>query len=166
MKVFSRTFLLVAVLAVLTRAASAQVLTKTTVSLELAKKIAATAEAEAARHSWPMFIVILDDGGNLVYLERMDGAQLGSLAVAEQKARTALLFKRPTKVYEDAVAGGKNTILSVPNVIAIEGGIPLVKDGAIIGAIGASGMQPNQDGAVAQAGANVVSALDAGATKR
>lgn len=158
-----RNSLIIAALGFIASTASAQVLTKPTVSLELAKKVAAKAEAEAAKRQWPMFIVILDDGGNLVYLERMDGAQLGSLEVAEKKAHTALFFKRPTKAYEDAVAAGKNIILSVPGIIAIQGGLPLVKDGAIIGAIGVSGMQPPQDEAIAEAG---VSALDDAAGKR
>lgn len=121
-------------------------------TLDLAKKVAAAAEAEAAKQNWTMVIVVIDDGGNPVYLERMDGTQLGSIAVAEKKAHTALFFKRPTKAYEDAVAGGHTTILSVPGIIAIQGGIPLMKDGAIIGAIGVSGMQPPQDNAVAEAG--------------
>lgn len=163
MNTLFRNTLLVVALAVVGATARAQVLTKSTVSLELAKKIAAKAEAEAAKHQWPMFIVIVDDGGNLVYLERMDGAQLGSLEVAQKKAHTALFFKRPTKSYEDAVAGGKNTILSVPGIIAIQGGLPLVKDGAIVGAIGVSGMQPAQDEAVAEAG---VRGLEDAAEKR
>lgn len=130
----------------------AQVLTKATVGLALAKKIAAGAEAEALKHQWTEVIAVVDDGGNLVYLERMDGAQLGSLDVALAKAKTALYFKRPTKAYEDGVAHGRNTLLSVPNIIAIEGGVPLAVDGRIIGAIGVSGSQPPQDGLVAQAG--------------
>ena len=130
----------------------AQTASKPVMTLDLAKKVAAGAEAEAAKQNWTMVIVVIDDGGNPVYLERMDGTQLGSIAVAEKKAHTALFFKRPTKAYEDAVAGGHTTILSVPGIIAIQGGIPLMKDGAIIGAIGVSGMQPPQDNAVAEAG--------------
>ncbi len=131
---------------------SAQVLTKTSVGLELAKKIAARAEAEAAKRKWTMVIAIVDDGGNLVYLERMDGTQLGSIEVAQDKAKTALWFKRPSKVFEDGVAGGRNALLSIRNVIAIEGGLPLIVDGAIVGAIGVSGMKSDQDGVIAQAG--------------
>jgi len=139
------------VLAGLVALASAQPVTKSTVGLELAKKIAARAEAEAAKNKWTMVIVIVDDGGNLVYLERMDGTQLGSIEVAQAKARTALKFKRPTKAFEDVVAGGRTAILSLPDVIAIEGGIPLVVNGAYLGAIGVSGMKSSEDGVVAQA---------------
>jgi uncharacterized protein GlcG (DUF336 family) len=99
-----------------------------------------------------MVIVIVDDGGNLVYLEKMDGTQIGSIEVAQGKAVTALKFKRPTKAFEDAVAGGRNAILSLPGAVLIEGGIPLVVDGAYIGAIGVSGMKSNEDGIVAAAG--------------
>jgi uncharacterized protein GlcG (DUF336 family) len=131
----------------------AQLLTKTTVGLELAKKIAARAEAEAVKNKFTMVIAVLDDGGNLVYLERMDGTQLGSIEVAQQKARTALQFKRPTKTFEDNVAGGRTALLSITGVISIEGGLPLIVDGAVVGAIGVSGMKSDQDGIVAQAGA-------------
>jgi glc operon protein GlcG len=130
----------------------AQTVTKPAITLELAKKVAAAAEAEAAKNKWTMVIVVIDDGGNAVFLERMDGTQLGSIEVAEKKAHTALFFKRPTKSYEDAVASGRTAILTVPGIIAIQGGIPLTKDGTIIGAIGVSGMQPDQDNVVAQAG--------------
>ncbi len=131
---------------------SAQVITKTTVGLELAKKIATKAEAEAMKNKWTVVIVVVDDGGNLVYLEKMDGTQLGSIEVAQEKAKTALKFKRPSKAFEDVVAGGRTAILSLPNVVAIEGGLPIVVDGAYIGAIGVSGMKSSEDGVVAQAG--------------
>jgi glc operon protein GlcG len=156
MKHYLRNFVVLAGLAMIATALRAQVVTKTSISLELAKKVAAKAEAEAIKNKWTMVIVVVDDGGNLVYLEKMDGTQLGSLAVAEQKALTALKFKRPTKVFEDGVSGGRNALLSVPGVIAIEGGIPLVQGDSIIGAIGVSGMKSNEDGVVAQAGAAVV----------
>jgi glc operon protein GlcG len=145
------------VLAVAPLALSAQLLTKSAVSLELAKKIAMRAEAEAVKNKWTMVIAVVDDGGNLVYLERMDGTQLGSIEVAQQKAKTALWFRRPTKTFEDGVAGGRNALLSMSNVIAIEGGLPLTVDGAIVGAIGVSGMKSDQDGIVAQAGTTVLS---------
>ncbi len=135
---------------------SAQLLSKSTISLELAKKIAARAESEAAKNKWTMVIAVLDDGGNLIYLERMDGTQLGSIVVAQEKAKTALQFKRPTKAFEDVVTGGRTVILSLPGVVAIEGGLPLVVDGVIVGAIGVSGMKSTEDGVVAQAGATVL----------
>jgi uncharacterized protein GlcG (DUF336 family) len=99
-----------------------------------------------------MFIAIIDDGGNLMYLERMDGAQLGSLQVSIEKGRSALLFKRPTKALEDAVAGGRIVVMKLANAVPVEGGLPLLADGAIVGAIGISGGTSPQDGQVAQAG--------------
>jgi uncharacterized protein GlcG (DUF336 family) len=135
----------------------AQVLTKKTVSLELAKKIAAVAQVEAAKNKWAMAIAIVDDGGNLVYFERMDGTQLGSIEVAQQKAKTALFFKRPTKSFEDAVLTDKRVVvLSTPNVVPLEGGVPLVVDGVPIGAIGVSGAKASEDGVVAKAALDAV----------
>lgn len=134
----------------------AQVVTKTSVSLELAKKIAAKAEAKALENKWTVVVAIVDDGGNLVYLEKMDGTQLASIEVAQAKARTALGFKRPTKAFEDAVVGGRNAILSLPNALLVEGGIPLVVDGAYIGAVGISGMKSTEDGIVAEAAVSVL----------
>ena len=134
----------------------AQVATKSTVTLDLAKKIAAKANAEAVKNKWTMVITILDDGGNLVYLEKMDGTQLGSIDVAQAKARTALRFKRPTKVFEDGVAGGRNALLALTGVVPIEGGIPLIVGDAVIGSIGVSGATSAQDGQVAAAGATAL----------
>jgi glc operon protein GlcG len=130
----------------------AQVATKKCVTLELAKKLAAAAEAEAARNKWTMAITIVDDGGNLIYFQRMDGTQFGSTDVSMQKAKTAVFFKRPTKAFEDSVMVDKrNVVLSLPNAIAIEGGLPLILDGQIIGAIGVSGAKASEDGIVAKA---------------
>lgn len=128
----------------------AQLATKKSLTLEAAKKLASVAEAEAL-NKWTMAVAIVDDGGNLVYLERMDNTQIGSIEVAIQKAKTAISFKRPTKAYEDLVAQGKTDILGVPGVIPIEGGLPLVVDGQYIGAIGVSGGTRQQDGIVAKA---------------
>lgn len=152
----TRKLLLAALLPIAACGLSAQVLSRPTVGLELAKKIAARAEAEAAKNKWTMVIVVVDNGGNLVYLERMDGTQLGSIEVAQAKAKTALEFKRPSKAFEDQVAGGRTAIVSIRNVIAIEGGLPLVANGEIIGAIGVSGMKSDQDGVVAKAGTEVL----------
>src|ERR1700722_10874386 len=107
----SRKLLLTALLPLAACGLSAQVLSRPTVGLELAKKIADRAEAEAAKNKWTMVIAVVDNGGNLVYLERMDGTQLGSIEVAQAKAKTALEFKRPTKSFEDQVAGGRNAIV-------------------------------------------------------
>lgn len=130
------------------------------VSLELARRIMAAAEAEAAANQWPMVIAIVDSGGHLVMLHRLDQAQHGSLALARLKAETAANFKRPTRMFEDALtAGGFGLrILSMPNVCALEGGLPLVVDGKVVGAIGVSGMQPAQDAQVAAAGVAAIPA--------
>ena len=128
------------------------------ISLDKAKAVMEAAEAEAAREGWPMVIAIVDSGGNLVMLHRMDQAQLGSIEVARQKAETALRFRRATKAFEDVVtAGGIGLrILAMPNVLPLEGGLPLISDGRIVGAIGVSGMQSSQDSQVARAGLVVV----------
>jgi glc operon protein GlcG len=134
-----------------------QLIAKRSVGLELAKKIAAKAEAEAVKNKWTVVIAVVDDGGNLVLLQKMDGAQLGSIEVAIQKAVSSLKFKRPTKAFEDAVIGGRNAILSLPGVSLLAGGVPLVVDGVYVGAIGVSGMTSTEDGRVAEVGASALS---------
>ena len=156
MKHLLRNLLLSAFVVVSATQLSAQVASKPIVTLELAKKIGAKAEAEAARNKWTIVVAIVDDGGNLIYLSKMDGTQIGSIDVAQKKARTAIKFKRPTKAFEDVVVGGRNTVLSLPDVIAVEGGVPLIVDGAYIGAIGISGAKSNEDGIVAAAGATAL----------
>jgi len=132
---------------------------KKALTLAAAKRIAAAAEQAASQNGWDMFIAIVDDGGNLMYLERMDNAQLGSLDVSIQKARSALLFKRPTKAMEDAVAGGRIVVMTLANAVPVEGGLPLMVDGKIVGAIGISGATSPQDGIVAKAGADELARL-------
>jgi glc operon protein GlcG len=124
------------------------------ISLENAKKAAAPALAEAAKNNWTMAVAIVDPSGNLIYYEKMDGTQLGSASVAIEKARSAALFKRPTKAFQDAVAAGGDglRILRLPGALPIEGGIPLVLDGKIVGAIGVSGGTSAQDAQCAKAG--------------
>src|SRR3569832_612851 len=122
------------------------------VSLDQAKRMVAAAEAEARRHGFTMAFAVVEPSGDLVFFERMDGTQYGSIAIAQGKARTAALFKRPSKAFGDAVAAGRTQILSFDGVIAVEGGIPIVVDGKIVGAIGASGGSSEQDGAMAAAG--------------
>ena len=136
--------------------ASAQLVQKKALNLESAKKIAAAAEKEAADAKLTMVIAILDDGGNLLYLERMDETQIGSIEVAQQKARSAVSFKRPTKAFEDALAGGRTAILKLPGAMPVEGGLPLIVDGKIVGAIGCSGGTSQQDGVVAKAGVDAL----------
>ena len=124
-KTFLSFILLIMVLSIVK--INAQYLEKKSVSLELAKKIAAAAEAESIKNKWMDVITIVDEGGNLVYTERMDNAQIGSIEIALKKAKTALYFKRPTKSYEDRIAGGSNAIISLPNVLPFEGGLPLIE---------------------------------------
>jgi glc operon protein GlcG len=139
--------------------ANAQLATKKVLTLDVAKKLVSAAEAEALKNKWTMVIAIVDDGGNLMYLEKIDNTQIGSIEVAIQKAKTAILFKRPTKVFEDKVIKeGRTAILSLPNAIAIEGGLPIVVDGQYIGAIGISGGSSDQDGVVAKAAVDKFSA--------
>jgi len=133
---------------------SADLAMKKGLTLEVAKQIAAQAEAEARKNSWNVVIAIVDDGANLIYLQRMDETQIGSVEVAQEKAKTSVKFKRPTKALEDAVAGGRNVVLKLPGALPVEGGLPLMVDGKIIGAIGVSGVQSNQDGIIAKAGAD------------
>src|SRR6266853_3322029 len=126
---------------------------KKALTLEIAKHIAAAAHAEAAKNGWKMFLTILDDGGNVMYVERMDGAQLGSFDVSIAKGRCAVHFKRPTKALEDVVAGGRVVVMTLPGAVPVEGGLPLLVDGQLVGAIGVSGGTSPQDGVVAQAAA-------------
>ena len=127
------------------------------IGIEAAKRVLAAAEAEAMKNNWTMAIVVLDSSGHIVLLERLDNTQYGSIAVAEDKARSALDFKRPTKVFEDLVAQGGVGLrtLALRGAAPLEGGIPLVRDGKIVGAIGVSGGSSAQDGQVAKAGADV-----------
>ena len=136
---------------------SAQDLTvKKSLNLAVAKKIAAAAEAEARKNNWNVVIAVLDEGANLIYLQRMDGTQIGSIDVAIAKGASAIKFKRPTKVFEEAVKGGRNAILALPGAIPVEGGEPISSEGTIIGSIGVSGVQSDQDGIIARAGAGAV----------
>jgi len=133
-----------------------QLVTKKTITLELAKKIAAAAETEARKNNWTVVVSVVDDGANLVYLGRMDNTQIGSIEVSIQKAKTAVSFKRPTKTFEDMIAGGRTVLLRLPGAVPIEGGLPLIVDGQIVGAIGVSGATSQQDGVVAKAGADAM----------
>jgi glc operon protein GlcG len=128
------------------------------VSTDAAKKVAAAAIAEARKNNWAMAIAVVDTGGYLVYFERMQDTQLGSVEVAIEKAKTAALFRRPTKSFQDTVAGGGDglRILRLTGAIPVEGGIPLMADGKLVGAVGASGGSSDQDGRTAQAGAAVM----------
>ena len=126
------------------------------ISVETARKVAANAAAEGKKNGWNVAVAIVDTAGDLVYFERMDNTQSGSVIVSQEKARTAARFKRPSKAFEEAVAGGRQVILSLPGVTPIEGGIPLVIDGKIVGAVGVSGATSPQDAQCAQAGADTL----------
>ena len=128
------------------------------ISLENAKKAAAPALAEAEKNHWNMAVAIVDPSGNLVYYEKMDNTQLGSANVAIDKARSAALYKRPTKAMQDALAAGGEAlrILRLQGAVPVEGGIPLVMDGKIVGAIGVSGAASAQDAQCAKAGADAI----------
>jgi glc operon protein GlcG len=128
------------------------------VSVENAKKAAAGALAEARKNNWNMAVAVVDTSGNLVYYEKMDNTQLGSAEVAIDKARSATLFKRPTKAFQDSLAtgGASLRILSVRGAVPVDGGYPLVMDGKIVGAIGVSGDTPDHDGQCSKAGADVL----------
>lgn len=126
------------------------------ITLEHARKIIAAAEEEAKKQRWSVVVAIVDSGAHLVALARMDNAQLGSVEVAIAKARCSALFRRATKVYEDGwvTGGANNRVLKAPEVLPIEGGVPIIVDGKIIGAIGVSGVKPAEDGQIAQAALN------------
>ena len=124
-------------------------------TLELAdiKSIAAAAEAEALNNNWAVTIAIVDDGGHLVWLQRLDGAAAISAHIAPAKAHTAALGRRESKVYEDVINGGRTSFLSAPDVKGmLEGGVPIMKDGQCLGAVGVSGVKSPEDAQVAKAG--------------
>lgn len=125
---------------------------KIMLTLEDAKKIAQAAEQEALANQWPVVIAILDDGGHLLYLQRLDNTQFGSIQVAIEKARAAIAFRRPTKVLEDNINQGHLRYLNLPGALPIEGGLPIVINGQFVGAIGVSGVRSNQDAQIAQVG--------------
>lgn len=148
--------LAVTTLAAASSAVSQELTTKKSLNLAVAKKIAAAAEAEARKNNWNVVITVLDDGANILYLQRMDGTQIGSVDVAIAKAASAVKFKRATKVFEDAVKGGRQAILKLPGALPVEGGETIVVDGAVLGAVGVSGVQSDQDGIIARAGVAAV----------
>jgi uncharacterized protein GlcG (DUF336 family) len=132
---------------------------KTKSFLELAdvKTLAAAAEAEALKNNWGVTIAVVDDGGHLLWLQRLDGAPAISSHIAPAKAHTAALGRRESKVYEDVINGGRYSFLSVPEVRGmLEGGVPIVKDGVCIGAVGVSGVKSTEDAQIAKAGISAI----------
>lgn len=127
------------------------------ISLAQAKRVMEAAEAEAMDHQWGMAIAVVDSGGHLVMLQRLENAQLSASRIAEVKARTAVEFRRPTKVFQDAIGGGGIGLRVLTfGVNGAEGGVPIIYDGKIIGGIGVSGATSDQDGQVASAGAQAL----------
>ena len=126
----------------------------TSITLEQARVVSAAAQAEAASNGWYMVVAVMDAGGHLVLLERMDNAQFGSVQVAQDKASSAVAFRRPTKAFHDMVAAGGEGVrmLVMSGAMPIDGGLPIIVNGAVIGGIGLSGGTSAQDGQVAQAG--------------
>jgi len=126
---------------------------KLILTLDDAKRIAAAAETEALRNEWKVVIAVVDDGGHLLYLQRSHDTQFGSVKTAIAKAHAAVAFQRPTKASEDAVLSGRLIHLALPGVIPAEGGVPLLRDGQVVGGLGISGVRSPQDGQIAAAGA-------------
>lgn len=126
------------------------------ISLDRAQAVLAATVAEAKKHDWKLNVTVVDSGGNVVAFARMDGAQLASVVISENKARTAATWRRETKVLENGIQGGNTYLLSLPGVTGSRGGIPLVEDGKLIGAIGVSGGTGSQDEVCAKAGAALV----------
>lgn len=133
----------------------AQVIDKKALTLDAAKKVAAAAEADAKAKQARVVIAVVDDGGNLLLLERLDDTQVASVNVGIGKARTAAIFRRPSKVFEDQIREGRVAALALPGATPLQGGIPIVVDGRVIGAIGVSGETPGQDEDIAKVGAEV-----------
>ena len=124
------------------------------IGIDAARAVMAAAESEAAKNNWAVVISIIDSGGNIVMLHRHNDVQLSSIEISQGKAKTALMFKRPSKVLDDAIAGGGAGLrfLALKDIVPLEGGVPIVLDGKIVGAIGVSGVLSSQDAQIARAG--------------
>lgn len=136
--------------------AAQQLPTRKTLTLDVARRVAAAAETEAKRNNWAVSIAVVDDAGHLMVFHRLDGAKLVATDIAIRKARTAVYFQSPTKSLEEEVAGGRNALLPIEGFMPLEGGIPLMVDGVLVGAVGVSGVTGSQDAQCAQAGANAL----------
>ena len=126
------------------------------ITLEAAQKMAAAGEAEARKNGWNVAIAIVDASGGLILFHKLDETQPGSIAVSPGKARTAARFKRPTKAMEEMIAGGKTAFLAIDGILPIQGGVPVIADGKVIGAVGVSGVMSAQDEQVAIAALSVL----------
>jgi len=146
-------------------AAQAQLPTKQVLTLDAAKKVAAAAEAEAKKRGATVVIAVVDDGGYLLVLERLDDTQVASVDVGIAKARTAAIFRRPSGVFEDQVKNGRIAALALPGAVALKGGVPIVVDGKVIGAVGVSGNSPQEDEDIARVAADSATATIKGGSK-
>ncbi len=156
---FKLAFTTAALAFVSTLSFAAELASRVGLTLEVAKQISAAAEAEAAKNKWTVAIAIVDEGGHLIHLAKIDNTQYGSIDVAIQKAQTSAAFKRPTKVFEEAIAGGRNAIIGLKGALPLEGGVPIIHDGKVIGAIGVSGVKSTEDGQIAKAGADALAGI-------
>jgi len=139
--------------------AQAQLIEKTALTLDGAKKIAAVAEAKAKAEGARVVIAVVDEGGSLILLQRLDDTQVASVNVGIDKARTAAIYRRPSKVFEDQVKNGRVSALALHGAVALQGGVPIIVNGKVIGAIGVSGETPTQDEDIAIAGAAVAASF-------
>ncbi len=139
--------------------AQAQLVQKTALTLDGAKQVMAAAEAKAKTEGARVVIAVVDDGGNLLLLERLDDTQVASVNVGIDKARTAAIYRRPSKVFEDQVKNGRVSALALHGAVALQGGVPIIVNGKVIGAIGVSGETPQQDEDIAIAGAAIAASF-------
>lgn len=130
--------------------------TRPVLTLEDCEKISAAAQAEARRNSWNVAIAILDDGGHLLHLVRMDGATPANATIAVEKGRTAAVSRRASGKWEEIVKGGRTVMLKMPGILPVQGGVPILADGTCVGAVGVSGVQSHEDEQIAQAGIDAV----------
>jgi len=157
--------ILIVLSTVLSITAKAQLPTKQVLTLDTAKKIAAVAEADARKRGATVVIAVVDDGGYLLVLERLDDAQVASVDVGIAKAKTAAIFRRPSGVFEDQVKNGRIAALALPGAVALKGGVPIIIDGKVIGAVGVSGNSPQEDEDIAKVGADSAMAAIKGGSK-
>lgn len=150
-----RNLVVVLLLAACASVVAAQTSTKAVISLAAAEKIAAAAQAEATKRGATVVIAIVDDGGHLILLKRLDDTQVASVEVGIGKARTAAIFRRPSKLFEDQIKNGRAASLVLPGATPLQGGVPITLEGKVIGAIGVSGNTPQEDEDIAYAGAAI-----------
>ncbi|MCI0623937.1 MAG: heme-binding protein [Acidobacteria bacterium] len=156
MKWIKNSLLLTLFCAFVSNLPAADLPTEKILTLDAAKQVAAAAEAEAKRRAATVVIVVVDDGGHVLLLERLDDTQVASVEVGIGKARTAAIFRRPSKEFEDQVRNGRVAALALPGATPLQGGIPIVVDGKVLGAIGVSGNTPQEDEDIAKAGAAAI----------